>query len=210
MNQKQRKWKLFERRVITLQLSISLLMVVILLSEVASIWVGMLSNIPVALALVGVGILVWRTSITHKRIRIALLILETFVGLSALSGGMAILQGAASGFALPLAWLAGTPFSDYTIPGLVLVMVGGTALLAAATVFLQREWAVLVSMLVGPLMVGYEVVEVISLDSKLGDALPVALGLQLFYFLLGLATFGLAGLIWMREYRPQHFHLKHA
>ncbi len=36
--------------------------------------------------------------------------------------------------------MAGTPFSDYTIPGLVLVIVvGGSALLAAATVFIHDE-----------------------------------------------------------------------
>ena len=65
----------------------------------------------------------------------------------------------------------------------------------------------LVSVLAGLLMAGYEVVEVVSLDSKVGNALPTVLGLQLFYFALGLAIFGLAGSLWMREYRRQHFHL---
>jgi hypothetical protein len=112
---------------------------------------------------------------------------------------------------LPIAWLAGTPFSDYIIPGLILVfVVGGSALLAAATVFIEREWALLISMLAGLIMAGYEVVEAISLDSKIGNALPTVLGLQLFYFVLGMAVFGLAGSLWMREYRSQHFHLRHA
>jgi hypothetical protein len=74
-------------------------------------------------------------------------------------------------------------------------------------VFIDREWAVLVSVLAGLLMAGYEVVEVVSLDSKVGNALPTVLGLQLFYFVLGLAILGLAGSLWMREYRRQHFHL---
>jgi hypothetical protein len=109
------------------------------------------------------------------------------------------------------AWLAGTPFSDYTIPGLVLVIVvGGGALLAAATVFIHREWAVLTSVLAGVLMAGFLVVEAVSLDSKVGDALPTVLALQLFYFALGLALVGLAGFLWMREYRGQHFRLRHA
>ena len=143
----------------------------------------------------------------HSVIRITLVVIEGFIGLSAILGGIGLLRGA---YSLPVAWLAGTPFSDYTIPGLVLVIVvGGSALLAAATVFIHREWAVLVSVLAGLLMVGYLVVEVVSLDSKVGNALPTALGLQLFYFVLGLAVFGLAGSLWMREYRSQHFHLRH-
>jgi len=40
--------------------------------------------------------------------------------------------------------------------------------------------------------------------------LPTVLVLQLFYFVLGLALLGLAGFLWMREYRGQHFHVRHA
>jgi hypothetical protein len=102
-------------------------------------------------------------------------------------------------------------FIDYTIPGLVLVIVvGGTALLAAATLFIDREWAVLVSVLAGLLMAGYEVVEAVSIDSKVGNVLPTVLGAQLVWFVPGLAVCGLAGFLWMREYRRQHFHLGHA
>jgi hypothetical protein len=210
MNEQQREWKIFGHGLTTSELRIALLMVVALLSGVAGIWVAWINNVPLALALVGIGILVWRTPMTHKGIRIALLVLETFIWTSALGGGIAILQGAVFGFVLPLAWLAGTPFSDYTIPGLVLVIVvGGTALLAAATVFIQREWAVLVSGLAGLMMAGYEVVEVVSIDSKVGDALPMVLGAQLVWFVAGLAVFGLAGVLWMRDYRSQHFHLRH-
>jgi hypothetical protein len=108
----------------------------------------------------------------HKGIRIALVVSETFIGLSAIYGGVEILTGAFDQY-LPAAWLVGTPFSSYTIPGLVLlIVIGGGILLAAATVFIQREWAVLVSMLAGLLMAGFEVVEVVSLDRKIGDTLP--------------------------------------
>jgi hypothetical protein len=53
-------------------------------------------------------------------------------------GNLANLLGKAQSN-LSVAWLAGTPFSDYTIPGLLLAMVvGGSALLAATTVFIHR------------------------------------------------------------------------
>jgi hypothetical protein len=211
MKQQQREWNIFGHELTTTEMSIYLLMGVALLSGIAGIWLGLITMVPVGLALVAVCILVWKTKMTHKGIRIALLFLEAFIGLSALSGGIGLVQGVEFGWAVPLAWLAGTPFSDYTIPGLVLVIVvGGSALLAAATLFIDREWAVLISVLAGVLMVGYEVVEIISIDSNVGSDLPIALGAQLLYIVLGLLIFGLAGSLWMREYRSQRLHLRHA
>lgn len=210
MNQQQRAWTIFGHTITTSDFCIYTLMFVALLSAVAGIWVGPLVNILLVAILAAIAVLVWRTPLQHKGIRIALFVIEAVIGLSAIQGGIALLQGAFDQV-LSVGWLAGTPFGDYTIPGLALVIVvGGSALLAAATVFIEREWAVLVSALAGLMMVGYEVVEVVCLDSKVGDALPTVLGLQLLYFVLGLAVFGLAGFLWMREYRSQHFHLSHA
>ncbi len=170
------------------------------------------------LAIIALAEYLWMTefrakpipTLEHTVIRIALVVIEAFIGLSAIGGGFGLLRGVVFNYQVPLAWLAGTPFSDYTIPGLMLVIVvGGSALLAAVTVFIDREWAVLVSVLVGLVMVGYLVVEAVCIDSKVGNGLPTALAVQLFYFVLGLAIFGLAGYIWMRDYRSQHFHLGH-
>jgi hypothetical protein len=146
----------------------------------------------------------------QKLIRIALVVLEAFVALGAVAGGIALLTGVfAQG--IPVAWLAGTPFSDYTIPGLVLaIVVGGGMFVAAATVFIQREWAVLLSAVADMFMVGFEVVEAVSVDSKAGNGLPLVAGLQLFYVVLGLAIFGLAAYLWKTEYRSQHFPIRHA
>src|SRR5438045_7396828 len=94
----------------------------------------------------------------QKGIRIALVVMEAFIGLGAIGGGIAILIGAFDQW-LPLAWLQGTPFSDYTIPGLMLaIVVGGGMLLAAATVFIQREVTVLLSAAIRLIMIGYWVV----------------------------------------------------
>src|SRR6266568_8397800 len=146
----------------------------------------------------------------HKLVRSALVAIETFVGLGAIAGGIALLTGVfAQG--IPVAWLQGTPFSDYTVPGLALaILVGGGMLLAAATVFVHREWAVLISVVAGIFMVGFEVVEAASVDSKAGNGLPLMAGLQVFYFVLGLAIFGLATYLWMTEYRYHSFLTRHA
>ena len=146
----------------------------------------------------------------HKLVRIALVVLEAFVALSAVAGGIALLTGTfAQG--IPVAWLQGTPFSDYTIPGLVLaIVVGGGMGVAAVTVFIHREWAVLISVVAGIFMVGFEVVEAASVDSKAGNGLSLMAGLQVFYFVLGLAIFGLATSLWMTEYRYQSLLTRHA
>jgi hypothetical protein len=180
--------------------------------------VGQFSSIFVyiGLAVMALAEYLWTTEFSgqqlpprkHEVIRIALLAIAAFIATSAIEGGVAVLGGVVFGYKLPLSWLAGTPFSDYTIPGLALaVVVGGSALLAAATVFIHREWAVFVSVVAGLMMTGYLVVEIVSIDSKLGDALPTALAVQLFYSVLGVALIGLGGFLWMREYRTQHFHL---
>jgi hypothetical protein len=91
----------------------------------------------------------------HEVIRIALVVIAAFIATSAIEGGVAVLGGVVFGYKLPLAWLAGTPFSDYTIPGLALaIVVGGSALIAAATVFIHREWAVLLSVVAGLMIDG--------------------------------------------------------
>jgi len=153
------------------------------------------------------------TMMNHKLVRSALIVIEAFVALSAVAGGIALLRGVfAQG--IPVAWLAGTPFNDYTIPGLLLaIVIGGGMLLAAATVFIPREWTVLISVVAGIFMVGFEVVEAVCIDSKVGDGLPLVAGLQAFYFVLGLAIFGLAAYLWMIEYRGHSLltrHVSHA
>jgi hypothetical protein len=209
MNQQQKEWSIFGHVLTTSDLGIYIFMFVVLLSGVAGIWVGPIADILIFASIAAFAVLVWRTTIKHKVIRITLFVLETFIWTSALAGGIGILQG--TNPYLQVAWLADTPFSDYTIPGLLLVIVvGGSALLAAATVFIQREWAVLVSLLAGQLMAGYEVVEAIIIDSKVGNVILTTLVTQLVFFVPGLVIFGLAGFIWVRDYRPQHFHLRHA
>ena len=141
----------------------------------------------------------------HKGIRITLAISEVCIGLGALGGGIALLSGAFDQW-LPLAWLAGTPFKDYFIPGLVLlIVVGGGMLLAAATVFFQREWAVLLSAAMGLVMIGFEVVEVAIVDRYTQAIVASTVVQQVLFLGLGVLLCGLAVSLWMTEYRYLHF-----
>jgi hypothetical protein len=91
----------------------------------------------------------------HKLVRIAIGVPEAFIALSAIGGGIVLLAGTYQDGVLieaggrgqfPLEWLQNTPFSDYTIPALILAIgVGGSSLIAAVTVFTSREVGVLAS-----------------------------------------------------------------
>jgi fumarate reductase subunit C len=52
--------------------------------------------------------------------------------------------------------LQGTPFVDFTVPMLLLaIVVGGSTVLAAATVFIQHEWSVVSAALAGLVMIAW-------------------------------------------------------
>lgn len=143
----------------------------------------------------------------QKGIRIALFVIEVFIGLCAIGGGLAILTNAFHfNQWLPVEWLADTPFRDYTVPGLVLlIIVGGGMLTAAVTVFVQRAWAVLFSAAMGLIMMGFEFFEATILDRYPQAVIPSTIGQQILMSGLGLVIFALACFLWMSEHRQQHF-----
>ena len=142
----------------------------------------------------------------QKAIRITLFVLIVFGALTTLAGGIGLLTGA---IAAPHEWLQGSPFVGYTIPGLALaIIVGGSMLLAAATIFTGREIGMLASGFAGLAMMIFEIVEVAVIDPYVGNWLSLALTLQVFYFALGLTIFVLAIILWMTEFRSQHFPVK--
>lgn len=145
----------------------------------------------------------------HSGIRTALAVIEALIGLGAIGGGLAILTGTFDRW-FPLAWLQGTPFSDYTIPGLILlIVVGGGMLLAAATQFIQREWAVLLSAVMGFVLLGWIAVEVAIIDRYAQAVVPSAVMQQVLFPVLGLVMIGLAIYLWKMEYADHSFLTRH-
>jgi len=144
----------------------------------------------------------------HKLIRIVLVVLEVFVALGAIAGSIGLLTGA---IPASLEGLQGSPFVDYTVPALsLMVIVGCSMLLAAATILTGREIGVLVSVFAGLAMMIFEIVEAAVVDRIGGSELLIAVSLQAFYFALGLAIFVLACSLWVTEYRSYHFAARHA
>jgi hypothetical protein len=141
----------------------------------------------------------------NKAIRIVLAVIEVIIGLGAIGGGIAILTGAFDQWFSPT-WLQGTPFRDYTIPGLILlIVIGGGMLLAAATLFLRHEWAVILSAAMGIIMIGFEAFEVAIIDRHPEAIVSSSLSQQALMSILGLVIFVLASYLWMSEYHEHHF-----
>ncbi len=116
--------------------------------------------------------------------------IEAFVGLTAVAGGVALLVG---WIKFPIELLYGSPLTSYDIPGVVLmVVVGGSALVAAVAVARHYRWAPELSILAGLASVGWITVQV----AIVGLLAP---GLQALYFVLGLSMIGLAAGIWSAE-----------
>lgn len=148
----------------------------------------------------------------HTLVRIAIGTSEAFIALSAIGGGIALLAGtyqdgilieAGRRAQFPLEWLQNTPFSDYTIPALILAIgVGGSSLIAVVTIFTGRAVGVLASLAAGLIMAGYIVVEVVMLRQGISWIEGLCFG-------LGLAISGLATFLWMIEHHPHYPQIKH-
>jgi len=94
---------------------------------------------------------------------------------------------------IPVDALSGTPFTDFTIPALLLgVVVGGSALIGAAIAVLgAARYDALASALAGCLTICYLTVEIAMIGLV---AWP-----QVVWFLVGLVMIGLAGRLWHAE-----------
>lgn len=124
----------------------------------------------------------------HKGLRIALRISLGFVALTAISGGAALLLGAEAQ-RFPLDWLHGTPFSDYTIPALLLaIVVGGSALLAVIALWVRPRLGAASGIAAGLILMGYIAIEALILK----QVPPGPSAIEAFYFSLGLLNFSLS------------------
>lgn len=129
-------------------------------------------------------------------------VLDVFLAATAIAGGLALIVG---WIQLPLAWLEGTPFRSYTIPGLVLmILVGGGAVAALIATFMGHTFAEVGSALAGLMIMGFEVVEVLVVGSQPG----LMRTLQIFYLVLGLAIAALATWPWTPEHASDLRHLQ--
>jgi len=115
----------------------------------------------------------------RKTLYIALIVLTIFLALTALAGGIQLLEGT---YAPSVDMLNSSLFKDYTIPGLALgLIVGGSAIFAAVLLIRKSKYSILFATTAGVIIMFFEFVEVLAIGSPVG----VARTLQIFYYGLG-------------------------
>ena len=94
---------------------------------------------------------------------IALAAALLFQGLSGLVGGIGLVADPSGAlFQFPASWLDGSPFRDYLIPGLILLVVlGAGPLIALVAVWRKLPWARRAAQLVGVALIVWIAVEVV-------------------------------------------------
>jgi hypothetical protein len=117
----------------------------------------------------------------RKTIYTTLIILNLFLALTAIPGGFCLITGIA---APPIDELKGSLFSDYTLPGLALmIFVGGSALLTAIMLIRKYRYAIFYSAIVGLIIMVFEFIEILTI----GSPTDAGLVMQIIYFMLGAA-----------------------
>ena len=109
------------------------------------------------------------------------------VGSGALYGGYGLLSDAA-GMGAQQTWLDGSPFPDYTVPGLfLLVVIGGGMLATSALAFLGRPEAAAAALGMGVVILAWGIIETLTVGWRGG---PQAVLLALFVVAPAIALIG--------------------
>jgi hypothetical protein len=125
-------------------------------------------------------------------VRALVIILDLFVAITAIGGGIALLAGL-EGSRFPTAVLRRTPFDSFLWPGLILaVVVGGSAAVATVATWRNDAAGGIASAVAGALLAGFIAVEVAVLEDEPGWART-----EIVYFVTGLAMIALGLVAWL-------------
>lgn len=141
----------------------------------------------------------------HQRLAVAAGLLELFLGIGAIGGGLALMLGP-RGEIIPLkvSSLAGSPFDTYLIPGLVLFAVLGIGpFLAAGMVWRRHPLAPLAALATGIALLVWLAVEIAVIGYTSDPPL------QPIYLVLGVIIVMVAT-AWILSARPLVRHARHA
>lgn len=114
----------------------------------------------------------------------ALLVLLAFQAVSAIGGGVGLIQDPVDNIGLPLDLLEGTPFQDYLLPGLILlIVVGLEPLISLFGLWSGHTWGWWVALVAGLDLIGWIAVEILLLGYLPGSGIA----LQVVYAVVGVA-----------------------
>ncbi len=103
----------------------------------------------------------------RSRLVISLGSLQVFIGLGAVGGGiMLISDPSGGGIGIPVELLEGSPFSDYLIPGLVLLTVNGLgSIIGSIMTFRRHRFCRLTAAVLGIFLMAWITIQVMIFNS---------------------------------------------
>jgi uncharacterized membrane protein (DUF2068 family) len=111
-------------------------------------------------------------------------VLDVLIGLLGIGGGIATATGVDP---FPQEWIAGTPFSSYLIPGIILTLaVGVTAAVASVGMLRRARWGPLASVFAGASMIGFLIGELFILNQPVEPTVT-----EMVFFAIGAAMVAL-------------------
>ena len=119
--------------------------------------------------------------------------LQAFIGLGALGGGfMLVKDPSGSALGVPLSLLEGSPFTDFLIPGIFLLVVNGIgSMIGAGLSFTRKRYAQEIAIVLGTILVAWIVIQVVIIRSFSW--------LHLLYFILGVVELAIG--LYIRRHR---------
>jgi hypothetical protein len=129
----------------------------------------------------------------HYASRGLLGVLSAFIAITAVAGAILVVP------TLPLDWIAGSVFDDYTIPAFALAVVGGLAIVSLIALVVRPDVAGVPAVVTGLAMVTFELVEIWVVGFSLveyGLGEPVA-WLQVVYIVVGVLTAVAGVALWL-------------
>ena len=95
---------------------------------------------------------------------IVLVVLEVFIGIGGVVSGAMLIADPRSGLGMGLGILEGSPFKDFVVPGIILLLaVGVFPLVVAGAAIGRARWAALGHLAVSVVVLGWIVVELLLL-----------------------------------------------
>jgi hypothetical protein len=82
--------------------------------------------------------------------------IQAFIGLTAIAGGFRLVSNPSGTLDIPLEWLSNSPFTNYFIPGLVLlIIIGFGNVLAGMVTFLRKRYTGSLAVVLGTFLILY-------------------------------------------------------